>query len=856
MAFKIPASTTVSLESPETLFRDIKVKRIAGPLADQADLWRAYVKGAANEKDVALQLPTGGGKTLVGLMLGEWRRRKFSERVVYLCPTKQLAYQVADQATRNYGLDVVALTGSHRKYSNADVTSYHAAEKIAVTTYSSVFNSFPFFDNAGCLILDDAHAAEQYISSAWSIEIDPRNAEHRAAYEAIVAILSRDLPPQSYARMTDEEEARRDRSWVDKIPTPTFSLLADQILAALDVTTRDTDLAFSWKLLRDHLLACHCYIAPGRILIRPLIPPTYSHAAFTSPNQRIYMSATFGEAGELERITARSKISRLQVGNTWDRQTIGRRYFLFPERSLSSEEQDDLLVALIAKANRALVLTPDDARANDVRALVEDRLGYELFDAKAIEKSKEQFVTSNKAVAVISNRYDGIDFPENECRLESIEGLPRATNLQEQFLILRLGASDLLRVRINTRIVQAFGRCTRSDNDYSAVVVRGEELTKHLLAPENRAALHPELQGELTFGIEQSKEATISTYLDNARIFFEQGKDWRNANDYIVSLRDSVQRAPVEGSADLESAVQHEIEYQTAMWGGDYVRAYDAATKVLGQLKSARLRGYRAYWHYLAGSAAHLASSQLGANLSARASEQFSAAARAERTISWIAALAAGEPTTDEPHATDFEAISNVERIESVFDKYGSLTDHKYAKREAEIRGLISNNSASEFEEGHRLLGEMLGFSSGNSSESGAPDPWWKSTETFCFVFEDYSDATGKDIPVSKARQAATHGNWVRANGICLESADVHQVLITPVLATEKAAVPHLKDVLLWQLDGFRTWAEIALRVLREIRAEYPRPGDLAWRALAIQRLTSSSLSPRGLLEHLRRLNV
>ena len=59
----------------------------------------------------AFQLPAGSGKTLVGPLLGEWRRRKNEERVVYLCPTRQLVNQVAEEANTKYGLNVEAFTG-------------------------------------------------------------------------------------------------------------------------------------------------------------------------------------------------------------------------------------------------------------------------------------------------------------------------------------------------------------------------------------------------------------------------------------------------------------------------------------------------------------------------------------------------------------------------------------------------------------------------------------------------------------------------------------------------------------------------------------------------------------------------
>jgi len=43
---------------------------------------RRYAAEAVHLTDVALQLPTGSGKTLVGLLIAEWRRRKYGERVV------------------------------------------------------------------------------------------------------------------------------------------------------------------------------------------------------------------------------------------------------------------------------------------------------------------------------------------------------------------------------------------------------------------------------------------------------------------------------------------------------------------------------------------------------------------------------------------------------------------------------------------------------------------------------------------------------------------------------------------------------------------------------------------------------
>src|SRR5262245_48540858 len=116
MPFKSLKGTAGSTDSPEALFLDLRTRKIPGLLAHQADVLRSYVESAIESTDVAFQLPTGGGKTLTGLVLGEWRRRKFDERVVYLCPTNQLVNQVVEQARSKYGLKVSAFTGKKIEY--------------------------------------------------------------------------------------------------------------------------------------------------------------------------------------------------------------------------------------------------------------------------------------------------------------------------------------------------------------------------------------------------------------------------------------------------------------------------------------------------------------------------------------------------------------------------------------------------------------------------------------------------------------------------------------------------------------------------------------------------------------------
>ena len=120
---------------------------------------------------------------------------------------------------------------------------------------------------------------------------------------------------------------------------------------------------------------------------------------------------------------------------------------------------------------------------------------------------------------------------------------------------------------------------------------------------------------------------------------------------------------------------------------------------------------------------------------------------------------------------------------------------------------------------------------------------------TLCLIFEDHSDASPDScLSVNKARQVCTHPNWVRESLPVEQGAKVVPVLVTPVIVADEAALPHLKNVLVWNLAEFRSWALNAISVVREIRKQYPNSGDLVWRATAAEKLAEAHVTPRELL--------
>ena len=394
-------------------------------------------------------------------MIGEFSRQTRGDRVAYLCPNRQLAHQVGKLA-HEYSINARVLVGQQASYDSNDFNDFQGSFAIAVTTYSAVFNTNPKIDSANLLILDDAHASEDFIAALWNVEVDREN--HHDIYFALLDFFNDAIPsPQLWSLKS--QSATYARSAIGKIPSLVTQSRQQELRTFLDTALADNQtsstygLRYPWQLIRDHLDACHIYVTWSSISIRPSIPPTFSHAPFADARQRIYMSATLGQGGELERITGVRNIERLPVPEGWEREGTGRRFIFFPDRSLPQEAATTAALTLTEDATRSLILTPN----RYIAQWVVDQLSAlnpkpTILTASDVEHSLEPFLNEDYAALVLHNRYDGLDLPGDACHFEWVFGLPGTTNPQEAFLLNRLGINSLFRNRIRTRLTQALGR--------------------------------------------------------------------------------------------------------------------------------------------------------------------------------------------------------------------------------------------------------------------------------------------------------------------------------------------------------------------------------------------------------------
>ena len=337
----------------------------------------------------------------------------------------------------------------------------------------------------------------------------------------------------------------------------------------------------------------------------------------------------------------------------------------------------------------------------------------------------------------------------------------------------------------------------------------------------------------------------------NFKSFIANNAEWDEANRGIVDDASESEQSPYPAMDELEAAVSREVRYGKALWSGNYERALAEARAIAAQLKAPELRGYRALWHYLAGSVSQLLSSKPGDIDDKAARQQFEAAKDAAPTVPWLASLARSDTDFEDGKTNSLSVDTNaqVERLEGVLLALGTANDYKFEKRAKAI--LDSLATPKSFEEGQRLLGELIGFVSGNDESDGAPDPWWLG-ETLGLVFEDHAGAKSTTVfSTKKAKQAALHPDWLKENirqacGLALTVA-----LVTPCVVAGKGAKPALKKVRHWPLEDFRGWAKEAVNVLRGLKSTLPPGGDLAWRIQAAESLISNGLTIETIIDSL-----
>ena len=695
----------------------------------QALVLGAYRSHYTTGRDIAVELPTGSGKSLLALLIGEaWRRE--GKKVAVLTGNKTLARQMKTEADL-LGISSELMEGSRFDIPTAARRRYQRSQAVAIMNYWVYFNQNPVVDRADLLIMDDAHLAEHALHSLYSVEID--RFKHESLFDALVVELAARFPEYSVLQDALDDEAPLT-SAPELLSFFDQCAVVDRIREIVDASPeleQDKDLSFRWSRLRNRLNELNVYMSARSLWMKPDIYPLIRNDYYESADQCIYMSATIGDTGDLARRLGTRQIEKIPIDGGEGQATYGRRMIVI-NKSDDSDIPARLSTAIRAGLEvhaKSVWLCASKTEAEHFRDTVKVWLnsngfvGHPTWILSSLGSEIDEFKAAPKGHLFVAGRFDGMDFEGDECRLVVVATLPRAINIQEEFMSAYLRDADFMRWRLNQRIIQALGRCNRSADDYGVYVLADRRFVTHFGRDANRVGIPPNIQAEIDYAEDWAERDEtdladeVTKFLSGDFTTFDAAlANNTQAGPTVVAIEPTITGDEVEGWAEL-------FESQ------DYPAAHDHFEECCERPDVATRKELGAFFRWHQAKAAFLAGQQGDAKAAAAAVALAGSAIDWGGRSSWFNRLRASLNRHLKAPPTTAAALEYSEVLLHAFDdnleRLGT-TGSKFQRWIEQTRAQLQSGVHSDFELGLQELGRILGYSAIRPHYQGATDNRWR----------------------------------------------------------------------------------------------------------------------------------
>lgn len=433
-------------------------------------------------KDTVIKLNTGGGKTLVGLLIAVSSARELGRGALYLVDNRQLAQQVFEQAI-SLGIPASIYEGRQSLTS-----SFQNGETVLIAPYQALFNGRSTFglaaarepEDVSVIVVDDAHSSFDKIREAFTTVI--RACDDIDLFKQLASLFRRSFVDIDRGSTFDDFLSGAGSVGDDVLEVPFWAwlsnlhdvaqLISERARSANGDDATSQSIRFNWPLIMDDLKYCRAIVSKESFSITPIIPFVDKFPTFIDAPRRVYMSATFADESAIVRSFG-CRYDNLHVIMPRTLAGVGRRMIL--EASGNAEIMQCLTVKMKAVAQLhkgVVILAPSFPEAEQ----------WESRGAKVVRAEKVESEISKlrqcqlDCPVVFANRYNGVDLPGDSCRLLIISGIPKAISDYQKLISKTLSHSRIYARSIAQRIDQAIGRGTRGSGDYCVVVLAERDL--------------------------------------------------------------------------------------------------------------------------------------------------------------------------------------------------------------------------------------------------------------------------------------------------------------------------------------------------------------------------------------------
>lgn len=754
---------------PVKLYETLDRAHDKGPLRPaQLAALAEWFSNHQSTRDVIVKLHTGQGKTLIGLLMLQARLNAGKSPALYLCPDNFLIAQTCDQA-KQFG---IATCTADPELPD----EFMSGDKILVASVQKLFNGLTKFGlnrqfvAIETLLMDDAHACADAIREQCRIRLPSSD----PAYSALRTLFAEDLEMQGIGTYADICNDKRDAL----LPIPYWAWVSREAEIASILSThvgRDS-IKFAWPLLKDMLGHCQGIISGAAIEIEPYIAPLSAFGSYWKAKHRVFMSATVTDDAFLVKglqLTPETITKPLSYAKeTWS----GEKMVLLP--SLIHEELTrERIVKGFGAPNPkrrfgVVALAPSFNRTKDWEAY-----GAIIANKETVSDIIDRLKDGDfEKTVVLVNRYDGIDLPDDSCRILVFDSKPYSESLTDLYQEFCRPDSEATLMRTIRTVEQGMGRSVRGEKDYCVVVLIGTDIIRLIRDKESRKYLSSQMAAQIELGLEIADMARqeiedgakpADAFYGLIRQCLSRDADWKA---FYVEQMGKVR--PGGANEQVLRLYATELKAEEAHKAGDYASASEGLQRLLN---SGAVNNDDKGWYLQEMARYHYRSNRTESQrlqVAAHKSNRLLLKPPSGVTVAKLTVLSQGR----------------VERIAKWVSDFGGYSDLDVSV--SDILGrLVFGTKADKFEQALDDLSRALGFAGERPDKEWkeGPDNLWALDATQYLLWECKSevDVTRADINKREAEQMNRSSAWFDKH---YAGMSVKRIIVHPTNIVQSAA--------------------------------------------------------------------
>lgn len=547
----------------------------------QAEVLAKYFKDLQAHQRVSIKLPTGSGKSLIAILILEaWRR---SGKVAAILTANKGLAEDFKRRCDEIGIPSATIFGAegdskYRIERTRNLRHYKFSKIIGIFNYHSFLYGTEYKQEIfppDILIIDDPSDFETVRNEFFSIRIN--RSKHKGTYSKILDVLLANS--QLYPNAQDFATQTARQSDVELVFFTHTSLIWSVMREDIQELKDDTDFILAYNRNRDNENSFLIFVSEDEVEFRPLLIPEKS-LKMGSIGQILFMSATVPEEELLHKIFGIKneiyKIDEEMLSNEAYNEiaTMGKR-LIFPLYGAEMENKgagNRIILDLYQSHKKVLVLANSSVEAQNLQKFLLSKsvptIIYKISD------NAYRFAYDMAAgVLICANRYIGLDFPGETCKVAVVVKLPAIWDPVDAFQFTILNNGLYMEQRIGYRLTQSLGRCNRLLTDEALYYIFDSRILSRLTGVEQYLRYLPRnMYAELVTGYYLSEGGLIEPALEYGRSSFF-GKHDNNYDEYLKEeLENWTHKKVMEGNS------KYDLEIEA--WQNSLISAFTEAAQL------------------------------------------------------------------------------------------------------------------------------------------------------------------------------------------------------------------------------------------------------------------------------------